>query len=33
MPHLIKLYEEIGFRKEEIRHAFGVDFQRMVFAY
>ena len=31
MPHLIKLYEEIGFRKEEIRHAFGVDFQRMVF--
>ena len=31
MPHLIKLYKEIGFRKEEIRHVFGVKFQRMVY--
>lgn len=24
---------EIGFRKADIRHVFGVEFQRMVFAY
>ena len=31
MPHLISLYESIGFVPIEHRHAFGVDFQRMVF--
>ena len=31
MPHLITLYESIGFRKADIRHAFGVEFQRMVY--
>lgn len=31
MPHLISLYESIGFRKADIRHAFGVEFQRMVY--
>ena len=30
MPHLVSLYESLGFRKQEIRHAFGVEFQRMV---
>ena len=32
MPHLVRLYESIGFRRAERRHAFGVDFQRMVYA-
>ncbi|MBR1574795.1 MAG: hypothetical protein IJ652_08135 [Bacteroidales bacterium] len=31
MPHLIRLYESIGFRKADIRHIFGVAFQRMVY--
>ena len=31
MPHLISLYESIGFRKADIRHVFGVEFQRMVY--
>lgn len=31
MPHLIRLYESIGFRKADIRHVFGVEFQRMSF--
>ena len=31
MPHLIRLYESIGFRKADIRHVFGVVFQRMVY--
>ena len=31
MPHLIRLYESIGFRKADIRHVFGVEFQRMVY--
>ena len=30
MPHLVSLYESLGFRKQEIRHAFGVEFRRMV---
>ena len=30
MPHLVHLYESIGFRKADIRHVFGVEFQRMV---
>lgn len=30
MPHLVSLYESLGFRKQEIRHAFGVEFQRML---
>ena len=31
MPHLVSLYESLGFVPEEHRHAFGTDFQRMVF--
>lgn len=31
MPHLIRLYESIGFRKADMRHVFGVEFQRMVY--
>ena len=31
MPHLIRLYESIGFRQADIRHIFGVEFQRMVY--
>ena len=31
MPHLIRLYESIGFVQAGHRHAFGVDFQRMIF--
>ena len=30
MPHLIRLYQSIGFVPADRRHAFGVDFQRMV---
>lgn len=30
MPHLISLYESLGFVPEGHRHAFGTDFQRMV---
>ena len=30
MPHLIRLYESIGFRKAEHRRMFGVDFLRMI---
>jgi ribosomal protein S18 acetylase RimI-like enzyme len=29
MPHLISLYESVGFLPAGHRHAFGVDFQRM----
>ena len=32
MPHLIKLYSSLGFIPAEHRHAFGVDFQRMIYA-
>ena len=31
MPDLIRIYESIGFRKADIRHVFGVEFQRMVY--
>lgn len=31
MPHLISLYTSIGFKSAEHRHAFGVDFQRMIY--
>ena len=31
MPHLIRLYEKVGFRLADRRRAFGVDFQRMIF--
>ena len=31
MPHLISLYKSLGFVPADHRHAFGVDFQRMVF--
>ena len=31
MPHLVRLYESIGFQKADIRHIFGVEFQRMVY--
>ena len=31
MPHLVSLYESIGFSQAEHRYAFGTDFQRMVF--
>lgn len=31
MPHLIKLYSSIGFVPADHRHAFGVDFQRMIY--
>lgn len=30
MPRLVSLYGSLGFVSEEIRHAFGTDFQRMV---
>ena len=29
-PHLVRLYESLGFVPEETRHAFGTDFLRMV---
>ena len=32
MPHLIRLYESVGFVPAGHRHAYGVDFQRMVFS-
>ena len=32
MPHLVRLYESIGFIPADHRHVFGVDFQRMVYA-
>ena len=32
MPHLIRLYESIGFHLADHRHAFGVDFQRMIYS-
>lgn len=31
MPHLVRLYESIGFVPADHRQAFGVDFQRMIF--
>lgn len=31
MPDLVRLYGSIGFKPAGYRHAFGVDFQRMVF--
>ena len=31
MPHLVQLYESIGFVQADHRHAFGVDFQRMIY--
>ena len=31
LPHLIRLYESLGFVPEGHRHAFGVDFLRMVY--
>ena len=31
MPHLVRLYESIGFVPADHRHAFGVDFQRMIY--
>lgn len=31
MPHLVRLYESIGFVQADHRHAFGVDFQRMIY--
>ena len=31
MPHLIKLYESVGFQKAERRWIFGIDFLRMVY--
>ena len=31
MPHLVRLYESIGFKPTEHRRAFGVDFQRMIY--
>ena len=31
MPHLVRLYESIGFRRAGLRLAFGVEFQRMVY--
>ena len=30
-PHLIRLYSSIGFSPADRRHAFGVDFQRMIY--
>lgn len=30
-PHLLRLYASLGFHPAEHRHAFGVDFQRMIF--
>ena len=32
MPHLVRLYESIGFKPTEHRQAFGVDFQRMIYS-
>ena len=32
MPHLIRLYEKVGFRLADRRRAFGVDFQRMIYS-
>ena len=31
MPHLIRLYESVGFLPAGRCHAFGVEFQKMVF--
>lgn len=31
MPHLVRLYESIGFDLADHRHVFGVDFQRMIY--
>ena len=31
MPHLVSLYESLGFISEEHRHAFGTDFLRMIY--
>ena len=31
MPHPVRLYESIGFVPADHRHAFGVDFQRMIY--
>jgi len=31
MPHLVRLYESIGFVPADHRRAFGVDFQRMIY--
>ena len=31
MPRLVSLYESMGFVPAEHRHAFGIDFQRMVY--
>ncbi len=31
MPKLISLYSSLGFNLADHRHAFGVDFQRMVY--
>ena len=31
LPHLVRLYESVGFRPEGRRRAYGVDFQRMVY--
>ena len=31
MPHLMRLYESLGFREDGYRHAYGVDFLRMVY--
>lgn len=32
MPHLVRLYESLGFVPAEHRHAFGVDFMRMIYS-
>lgn len=32
MPHLIRLYESAGFVPADRRHAFGIDFQRMIYS-
>ena len=31
MPHLVSLYESLGFTPAEHRHAFGTDFLRMIY--
>ena len=31
MPHLVSLYESLGFTPAEHRHAFGTDFLRMLY--
>lgn len=31
LPHLVRLYESVGFMPEGHRRAYGVDFQRMVY--